>query len=225
MAPAAYHNSVDTAERLEKAGLQHMARACSALPEASVIVILQARRLWAADHVPNVVGVAASRPAIAIMVVLGVLARQRGEATVPGCWPAAQQRCCRSSWPPGRDRPVALLIMVRPGHATYLWATHADRIRTDGHSRRLPLDTDRLAGGGDDFLGSTSATTPWAWNRYPGSSRDPLILPDHQSTTPPSLSLAAASNHDQRRFAASRGSAVAARASSGPWRREPPPGG
>ena len=43
----------------------------------------------------------------------------------PGCWPAAQQRCCRSSWPPGRDRPVALLIMVRPGHATYLWATHA----------------------------------------------------------------------------------------------------
>jgi hypothetical protein len=83
MAPAAYHNSVDTAERLEKAGLQHMARACSALPEASVIVILQARRLWAADHVPNVVGVAASRPAIAIMVVLGVLARQRGEATVP----------------------------------------------------------------------------------------------------------------------------------------------
>jgi len=143
----------------------------------------------------------------------------------PGCWPAAQQRCCRSSWPPGRDRPVALLIMVRPGHATYLWATHADRIRTDGHSRRLPLDTDRLAGGGDDFLGSTSATTPWAWNRYPGSSRDPLILPDHQSTTPPSLSLAAASNHDQRRFAASRGSAVAARASSGPWRREPPPAG
>ena len=74
MAPAAYHNSVDTAERLDKAGLQHMARACSALPEASVIVILQARRLWAADHVPSVVGVAASRPAIAIMVVLGVLA-------------------------------------------------------------------------------------------------------------------------------------------------------
>jgi hypothetical protein len=30
-----------------------------------------------------VVGVAASRPAIAIIVVLGVLARQRGEATVP----------------------------------------------------------------------------------------------------------------------------------------------
>jgi len=39
---AAYHNSVDTAERLDKAGLQHMARTCSALPEASVIVILQA---------------------------------------------------------------------------------------------------------------------------------------------------------------------------------------
>jgi hypothetical protein len=39
---AAYHNSVDTAERLDKAGLQHMARTRSALPEASVIVILQA---------------------------------------------------------------------------------------------------------------------------------------------------------------------------------------
>jgi hypothetical protein len=99
MAPAAYHNSVDTAERLDEAGLQHMARACSALPEASVIVILQARRLWAADHVPNVVGVAASRLAIAIMVVLGVLARQRGEATVPRMLASAQQRCCRSSWP------------------------------------------------------------------------------------------------------------------------------
>jgi len=202
-----------------------MARTRSALPEASVIVILQARRLWAADHVPNVVGVAASRACDCDHGGFGCAGASGERRPFPGCWPAAQQRCCRSSWPPGRDRPVALLIMVRPGHATYLWATHADRIRTDGHSRRLPLDTDRLAGGGDDFLGSTSATTPWAWNRYPGSSRDPLILPDHQSTTPPSLSLAAASNHDQRCFAASRGSAVAARASSGPWRREPPPAG
>jgi hypothetical protein len=38
---------------------------------------------------------------------------------------------------------VALLIMVRPVTRLYLWATHADRIRTDGHSRRLPLNTDR----------------------------------------------------------------------------------
>jgi len=119
MAPAAYHNSVDTAERLEKAGLQHMARACSALPEASVIVILQARRLWAADHVPNVVGVAASRPAIAIMVVLGVLARQRGEATVPRMLAGAAAALL-----PIMVAPLAaiglwqLLIMVRPGYAT-----------------------------------------------------------------------------------------------------------
>jgi hypothetical protein len=76
-----------------------------------------------------------------------------------------------------------------------------------------------------DFLGSTSATTPWAWNRYPGSRRGQLILRDRQPTTPTSLSLAAASNHDQRRFAASRGWVAAARASSGPWRREPPPAG
>ena len=80
---AAYHNSVDTAERLDKAGLQHMARTRSALPEASVIVIVQARRLGSLIWYPMwsvwpLVGLA-----IAIMVVLGVLARQRGEATVP----------------------------------------------------------------------------------------------------------------------------------------------
>jgi hypothetical protein len=73
---AAYHNSVDTAERLDKAGLQHMARTRSALPEASVIVIVQARRLGSLIWYPMwsvwpLVGLA-----IAIMVVLGVLARQ-----------------------------------------------------------------------------------------------------------------------------------------------------
>jgi hypothetical protein len=48
------------------------------------------------------------------------------------------------------------------------------------------------------FLGSMSATTPSAWNRYPGSRRGLLILPDRRPTTPTSLWSAVASNHDQR---------------------------
>jgi hypothetical protein len=51
---------------------------------------------------------------------------------------------------------------------------------------------------GRTSLGSMSATTPLAWNRYPGSRRGLLILPDRQPTTPTSLWSAVASNHDQR---------------------------
>lgn len=126
---AAYHNNVDTAERLDKAGLQHMGSNMLGLTRGfgdrdlasthsqddavffTVFLQLIMYPMWLVWPLAGL--------AIAIMVVLGVLARHRGEATLLRMLAGAAAALL-----PIMVAPLAaiglwqLLIMVRPGYAT-----------------------------------------------------------------------------------------------------------
>jgi Peptidase family M28 len=128
---AAYHNSVDTAARLDRAGLQHMGsnmlrltrelgdRDLASLRSSDDAVFFTIFRQLITYPIWLVWPLAGL--AIAITVDLGVLARRRKEATIPGILAGAAAALL-----PIIMAPLAaiglwqLLIMVRPGYAT-LW--------------------------------------------------------------------------------------------------------
>jgi hypothetical protein len=81
------------------------------------------------------------------------------------------------------DRPVQRAIITADGEPP---ATASPSYPDDGGTRPWPYELrfyDPLVDGFvatlrlpvPDFLGSASATTPWALEQVPGSSRDPLI--------------------------------------------------
>ena len=126
---AAYHNSVETAECLDKAVLQHLGSnllgrtrgfgdrdlaSTHSQDDAVFFTVFGQLIMYPMRLVWPLAGLA-----IAIMVVLGVLARQRGEATVPRMLAGAAAALL-----PIMVAPLAaiglwqLLIMVRPGYAT-----------------------------------------------------------------------------------------------------------
>lgn len=105
---AAYHHSGDTAERLDRAGLQHMGANMLALTRA-----LGARDLAGLRSSDDAVffsafGELITYPvwlvwplaglSVAILTALAVLARRRGRRPYPGYSSVLWRRCCRSLW-------------------------------------------------------------------------------------------------------------------------------
>jgi hypothetical protein len=131
------------------------------------------------------------------------------------------------------DRPVQHAIITADGEPP---ATASPRYPDDGGTRPWPYElrfydppvdgfvaTLRLPGAGLPRIYVSDYTM--GLEQVPGFKPRPVDLarsPVHNSDI---VVVGRSLKPDQRRFSASRGSAVAARASSGPWRREPPPAG